>query len=152
MFTNTCFYAEFFWQTNSTKLHQKFTPSTMTDVFSTVWSKFYQYCVGIFFMGKNKLSILFMVALTISTVMKVKGWFIFKNMINCTSRQLIRPQPLETQTIKPWLPVRGQVKRSVSLPAKDTDDRHYLYKCCSFNLLSMPTKLADGLGLRDVLL
>jgi len=40
-----------------------------------------------------------------------------------------------------------------AIPAKDTEEiRTSRMKCRSFSLLSMPTKLADGLGLRDILL
>jgi hypothetical protein len=49
-------------------------------------------------------------------------------------------------------PRAGTTKRKVTSQRTLTRTRHYLEECCSFSLLSMPTKLADGLGLRDVLL
>jgi hypothetical protein len=45
-----------------------------------------------------------------------------------------------------------QVQLVRAVPAKDTDEITALQSCCLFSLLSLPTKLADGLGLRDTLL
>jgi len=90
--------------------------------------------------------------LLLSTEIKAFGRFWARNIVYFHLIATFPPQTPEVRCIGSSPQGHGQVQRRKQILAKDTDEFTYLTECLLFSLLPMPTKLADGLGLRDVLL
>lgn len=89
---------------------------------------------------------------SLSTEIKTIGRFWARNIVYFHLIATFLPQTPEVRCIGSSPQGHGQVQRNKQILAKDTDEFTYFTECPLFSLLPMPTKLADGLGLRDVLL